>query len=48
MNISPKEFKDKILAGEHLPSGLVVEENLDLRNCPSLTHLPSGLMVKVG
>ena len=46
MNISPEDFKAKILAGEHLPSGLVVEGWLDLSNCTSLTHLPEGLVVE--
>ena len=46
MNISPKYFRDKLLAGEHLPSGLVVKGYLDLGVCTSLTHLPSGLVVK--
>ena len=46
MNILPNEFKDKLLAGEHLPEGLVVEGDLDLWGCTSLTHLPSGLVVK--
>ena len=46
MLISPEEFKNKILANEHLPEGLVVKGWLDLRDCTSLTHLPSGLVVK--
>ena len=44
MNISPEEFKKKILANEHLPSGLVVN-GLWLDECTSLIHLPSGLVV---
>jgi thiosulfate reductase cytochrome b subunit len=48
VNISAKDLKDKILAGNHLPSGLVVNGWLDLEGCTSLTHLPSGLVVNGG
>ena len=47
MNISPEEFKKKILANEHLPSGLVVN-GLWLDECTSLIHLPSGLVDEGG
>jgi hypothetical protein len=45
MNISPEDFKTKLLNNEHLPEGLVVEGSLDLEGCTSLTHLPEGLVV---
>ena len=46
MNISPKEFRKKLLNKERLPSGLVVNGGLYLERCKSLTHLPSGLVVE--
>ena len=45
MNISPQEFKDKLLNQKHLPEGLVVNGSLNLYGCTSLTHLPEGLVV---
>ncbi len=45
MNISPKEFREKLLNKKHLPSGLVVKGNLNLWGFTSITHLPSGLVV---
>ena len=44
--MTPKEFKTKLLKGETLPKGLVVDGWLDLNDCISLTPLPSGLVVK--
>ena len=46
MNISPQEFKDKILFHKHLPEGLMVEGSLYLHGCTSLTHLPERLVVE--
>jgi hypothetical protein len=45
MIISAKDFKNRLLAGEHLPEGLVVEGHLNLQGCAGLTYLPRGLVV---
>jgi hypothetical protein len=44
VNISPEDFKNRLLAGESLPWGLVVAD--DFRLSPSdLKRLPGGLVI---
>ena len=49
MNISPEDFKEKILSGYSFPRDgdtIIVKGYLGLYGCTSLTHLPKGLVVR--
>jgi hypothetical protein len=46
MNISPEDFKGKILNNEHLHNGLVVEGTLNLYERKEVTYLPEFLTVE--